>query len=205
MLCLIYLFYYKGGDTTNYFKGAICMINLMFKNFPVYLDIMSGNNSFENYMAFDSSTGYPPTYMYRDEKTFAVVRYINPLVLLCMKSFVPTTIVLASLAFSGPWRLFLMFCREFPGLSKQLAVAILFVPSVFFWGSGLLKDTFTFSAICWYTFSFYKAFIVKEKRLINLIFLLMSVWILISIKPYLFIAIFPGSVLWYVFHMLSLK
>lgn len=202
MLCIIYLYYYKGGDTTNYFKGSVCMINLMFKNFPVYLDIMAGNTSFENYMAFDASTGYPPTYMYRDEKTFAVIRYVNPLVLLCMKSFIPTTIVLASLAFSGPWRLFLMFCREFPGLSKQLAVAILFVPSVFFWGSGLLKDTFTFSAVCWYTFSFYKAFIVKEKRITNSIFLILSIWMLISIKPYLFIAIFPGSVLWYIFNML---
>lgn len=201
-LCIIYLFYYKGGDTTNYFKGSICMINLMFVNFPVYVDIMMGNLSFENYMAFSSETGYPPSYMYRDEKTFAVIRYVNLLVLLCGKQFVPTTIVLSALAYSGPWRLFLMFCREFPGLSKQLAVSILFIPSVFFWGSGLLKDTFTFSAICWYTFSFYKAFIVKENRFMNLIFVALSLWMLISIKPYLFIAIFPGSVLWYVFNSL---
>lgn len=201
-LCIIYLFYYKGGDTTNYFKGSVCMINLMFVNFPVYVDIMMGNLSFENYMAFSSETGYPPSYMYRDEKTFAVIRYVNLLVLLCGKQFVPTTIVLSALAYSGPWRLFLMFCREFPGLSKQLAVSILFIPSVFFWGSGLLKDTFTFSAICWYTFSFYKAFIVKEKRFMNFIFVLLSLWMLVSIKPYLFIAIFPGSVLWYVFNSL---
>jgi hypothetical protein len=111
--------------------------------------------------------------------------------------------MLSALAYSGPWRLFLVFCREFPGLSKQLAFAILFVPSVFFWGSGLLKDTFTFSAICWYTFSFYKIFIVKEKRLLNLIFILISLWVLISIKPYLFIAVFPGSILWYIFMRLS--
>lgn len=201
-MCMIYLFYYKGGDTTNYYKGSICMINLMFVNFPVYVDIMMGNLSFENYMAFSSETGYPPSYMYRDEKTFAVIRYVNLLVLLCGKQFVPTTIVLSALAYSGPWRLFLMFCREFPGLSKQLAVSILFIPSVFFWGSGLLKDTFTFSAICWYTFSFYKAFIVKENRVLNLIFVLLSLWMLISIKPYLFIAIFPGSVLWFVFNKL---
>ena len=71
MVCLLYLFYYDGGDTTNYYKGSICMLNLMFKNFPVYLDIMKGNLSFENYMAFDTHTGYPPTYMYKDEKTFA--------------------------------------------------------------------------------------------------------------------------------------
>ncbi|MEQ8323867.1 MAG: hypothetical protein RIC15_02035 [Vicingaceae bacterium] len=202
-LCFIYLFYYSGGDTVNYFKGAVCMNNLMFKNFDVYMSIMGGNLSFENYMAFDQFTGYPPTYMYRDEKTFAVVRFINPLTLLCFKNFLPTTIVLSTLAYSGPWRLFLLFCREFPGLSKQLAVAVLFIPSVFFWGSGLLKDTFTFSAVCWYTFSFYKTFIVKEKRLIYFTYVIMSLWVLISIKPYLFIAIFPGSVLWFTFHLLN--
>lgn len=203
MLCLIYLFYYDGGDTINYYKGGICMINLAFKNFPVYVDIMKGNLTFENYMAFDQYTGYPATYMYRDEKTFTVIRLINPLILLCFKNFIATTILLAALAYTGPWRLFLMFCREFPGLSKQLAIAILFIPSVFFWGSGLLKDTFTFSAVCWYTFSFYKTFIVKEKRVMNLFFTVLSLWVLILIKPYLFIAIFPGSIMWYVFHLLN--
>lgn len=203
MVCLIYLYYYDGGDTTNYYAGAVCMTNLMMKNFPAYLEIMMGDLSFENYMAFDAETGYPPTYMYKDEKTFAVIRYINPLVFFCMSKYLPTTIVLASLAYSGPWRLFLMFCREFPGLSKQLAVAILFIPSVFFWGSGLLKDTFTFSAVCWYTFSFYKTFIIKEKRLLNLIFMLISLWVMVSIKPYLFIAVFPGSVLWLIFMKIS--
>ncbi len=202
-LCLIYLFYYKGGDTVNYYKGSICMINLLFTNFPVYLDIMMGNLTFENYMAFSSDTGFPPTYMYRDDKTFAVIRYSNLLVLLCAKKFIPTTIILASLAYSGPWRLFLVFCREFPGLSKQLALAILFMPSVFFWGSGLLKDTFTFSAICWYTFSFYKVFIVKEKRFLNSIYILISLWILVAIKPYLFIAVFPGSIMWFIFYRLK--
>ena len=46
------------------------MVNLMFEDFPTYIDIMLGDLSFENYMAFSNETGYPPTYMYRDEKTF---------------------------------------------------------------------------------------------------------------------------------------
>lgn len=202
MVCLIYEYYYHGGDTINYFKGSNCMLNLMFKNFPKYVEIMAGYTTEENYMAFDQDTGYPPAYMYRDPKTFSVIRIVNLLVLFCCKSFLATTILLSALAYSGPWRLFLMFYREFPGLSRQLAFAILYIPSVFFWGSGLLKDTFTFSAICWYTFSFYKCFIVKEKRVLNFTFIVISLWVLVSIKPYLFVAIFPSSVLWYTFHLI---
>lgn len=202
-LCFIYLYYYEGGDTLNYYKGSICMINLLFENPAAYFDIMMGDLSYENYLKFNHRTGYPPTYMYSDANTFSVIRLVNPLVMLGFNHFIPATILLAALAYSGPWRMFLMFCREFPGLSKQLAVAILFVPSVFFWGSGMLKDTFTFSAACWYTFSFYKCFIVKEKRAINFLFMLLSMGMMVAIKPYLFVALFPGSLIWYIFYQLK--
>lgn len=38
------------------------------------------------------------------------------------------------------------FTTEFPDMYKSLAVSILFIPSVVFWGSGLMKDSITFSA-----------------------------------------------------------
>ena len=27
--CLVYVFYYEGGDTINYYKGAVCILNLI--------------------------------------------------------------------------------------------------------------------------------------------------------------------------------
>jgi hypothetical protein len=44
-----------------------------------------------------------------------------------------------------------------------LAYAILFIPSVIFWGSGFMKDTITLSCIGWVTHFFYIIFYETKK------------------------------------------
>jgi hypothetical protein len=93
----------------------------------------------------------------------------------------------------------LVFADTFPKIYKQLAIPLLFIPSAAFWGSGILKDTFTFSAIGWFVYAFYCAFITKENVKKNILILLLSAWIIISIKPYIFIALLPGALIWFNF------
>jgi hypothetical protein len=68
-----------------------------------------------------------------------------------------------------------------------------------FWGSGILKDTLTLMGACWFTFSFYKVFIKREKMLINLITMVLSAWLILQMKPYIFIALVPGALIWFSF------
>jgi hypothetical protein len=194
-VCLVYTLYYKGGDTINYFVSTTPVINMMSKNFYVFLDIMGGNITPENHSFFDNYTGYPE--FWRDPKAMFVVRIIVPLCMLSFQSYLVTSLLLASLCYGGIWRLFLVFNREFPKLEKQFAIAILFIPSVVFWGSGLLKDTITLSAVGWYTYSFYYFVILKRYKISYAIFILVSSFLLLSIKPYILFAILPGSLVWW--------
>jgi hypothetical protein len=193
-VCLIYQFYYKGGDTTNYFETSRAISNLFSKDSDAFFKIMSGDNSLESLSKFDQDTGYP-IYWYND-KTFFVSRLLVPICLLSFKSFIVSTILLAWICYSGVWRLFLLFNREFPHLQKQLAVSILFIPSVIFWGSGLLKDTITLSAVGWYTYHFYYFFIQKKYTFSSGMYVFISAVMLIAIKPYILFALLPGSIIW---------
>jgi hypothetical protein len=196
-VCMIYIYYYEWGDTLVYHNSSSVLINLMYKDFDAFLDIMGGNLAPENYANyFDHETGYPAYYMYKDPQTFSVARYIAPFEFLGVQSYLVTSVLLSVASYTGIWKLYMMLNREYPGIEKRLAIAILFVPSVVFWGSGLLKDTITFAAACWYTYAFYKVFIIKEQRVINAIFVLISVFFILTIKPYIFVALFPGSLLW---------
>ena len=201
-VCLIYTYYYPGGDTVNFFKGCKAMNGLMYYNFEVFLDVLFGDLSWTNYANFTYDTGYPPTYMYKDPHTFAVIRYTTPIMMLCFNSFIITTVILACISYIGIWKFYLMMTRIYPDLSKQLAIAILFMPSVVFWGSGLLKDTYTFSAACWFTYCFYKIFIVKEKVFVNMIIILILSVLILNIKPYILIALLPGVFTWFVYSYL---
>jgi hypothetical protein len=193
-VCLIYTFYYDGGDTVNYFTSTQAFANLMEKDFSSFMKAMFDAQTQENYSLFDSNTGYPLYWW--DARSTMVSKLLVPVYYLGMKSFVASAIVLASICFSGIWRLYLLFCSIFPRIKDQLAVSILFIPSVVFWGSGMLKDTITIGAVGWYAYSFYWFFMKGKYTPGNSAAIILSSYLLIAIKPYIFFALMPGSIVW---------
>ncbi len=195
-LCMIYSFYYTGGDTINYYHDGLCMMNLLYQDFPSWFAVMKETASLQNLFYFSPSTGYP-VYL-RDPNTFFVVKTICLFVVISGGSYIVATLLVTFVSFLGVWKLYEVFVNEFPELRKEMAIAVLFIPSVFFWGSGILKDTITFSAIGFYTFSFYRIFIKRDKLLKNSITLFVSIYLLLAIKPYIILALLPGSLVWVV-------
>lgn len=187
---LVYCFYYVGGDTIGYFEGSVYTSNLLSVDPQAYFSILSGNLSPENFSAFTVETGYPM--YYKDFQSFSVIRFTSILTFFAGKSFMVTTILVAVVTYPGIWRLYLLFREEFPELSRNLAIAILFMPSVAFWGSAILKDAFTLAASAWLLVATYQIFIRNKKILINSFIIIVSIYVLISLKPYIFFAVFMG-------------
>ncbi len=195
---LIYIYYYGDGDTCEYYNSSVNLIRLAGNNLSVFFSIMFGNASPENYSYFNSETGVPSYYF--DSNSFAVSRFTVLFVLLGAKSFMATTVLIATITYFGVWRLFLLFAEQNKEIVKQIAFALLFIPSAFFWGSGILKDSFTLSAACWLMVSVYYLIIKKKKIVFHIITLIISVFILLSIKPYIFFAAFGGIIIMLVHH-----
>ena len=194
-LGLIYFFYYDGGDTTNYFETAAAYVNLFFKNKSDFLQGWLGVVHGDDYYYFDDQTGYP-IYHQRDTNSFFVVRLLIPIVALGFRSYFASAVLTACITFSGLWKLYQTFLQEFPTLKREMAIAVLFIPSCVFWGSGLMKDSFTLSAVGWFTYAFYCFFIKKERKVVFLLQVFIAGFIIIAIKPYIFFALLPGSILW---------
>jgi hypothetical protein len=200
-LCLIYTKYYNGGDTTAFFKGSVSMIKLFSKSSETFFSIMGDNLTKENYSEFDSDTGWP--FYYKESGSFTVIRFTTVIQFISFNSYIVSSIVLASISYAGIWRLFRLFCEIFPSMHKQFFYSILLVPSVLFWGSGILKDTYTLMAASWFTYSFYKVFVKPDKVTINVIMMLIMAYVMIKIKPYIFIALMPGTLLWFAFERVN--
>ncbi len=200
-LVLIYTVYYKGGDTTAYFESAVVLDRLRDINFSGYLEIMGNNLTQETYSYFTSETAWPQYFF--DKQSFTVVRVANIVNNVGFDSYMLTTVVLSALTYNGIWRLFLLFTELYPKYVKQLSYSILYIPSVLFWGSGILKDTLTLMGACWFTFSFYKVFIKRDKMLINAFTMVASAWLILQMKPYIFIALVPGALIWFSFEKIQ--
>jgi hypothetical protein len=108
-LAAVYVFYYGGGDTLNYWEDAGTLRNLMFKDFFCYLDILFGDTSIMNFFCFDVETGNPMSIFLRDSKSYAVTRFTSIPFFLSIDSFFGCTILVAIFSYMGVWRLFLMF------------------------------------------------------------------------------------------------
>ncbi len=196
LFACIYIYYYKGGDTIMYYESGWALVNLFFKKPIEFFYVLFGDYSDEKVYYFDSSTGYILGYIYHDSQTFGVVRVLGPILFLSFKSYVIGTILFSWFSFFGIWKLFLMYCEKYPFLSDKFALVILFIPSVLFWGSGILKDTITLSAACWYVYAMNKLFLKRMDLWRSVFIIFCSSFALVLIKPYIFITLLPGSLLW---------
>ncbi|MFA6400951.1 MAG: hypothetical protein WCX31_04900 [Salinivirgaceae bacterium] len=194
----VYLFYYGGGDTTTYFFGTESIIKMAGKDFPTFIKILIGNNTNEVFSMFDYTTGYPE--YWRDVNSFAVCRFNVPLYLLGGGSYLGNTVVFNLFLYTGVWRFYKMMMELFAQSEKTAALALLFIPSVLFWGSGILKDGWCLTSTFFIFISLYHIFIKKTKILLNLISLILWGYVSISIRPYTFYTAMGAGLVWVGFY-----
>ena len=197
-LCLVYTLYYTDiTDTTGYFKSSISLLKLFSVDSDAYFSILRGNLTNQNRLAFTAETGWP--WYYNDPQAFFVVRLTNLFAFFGMQKYFLTTVLVAWVNYTGVWKLYVLFVDRFKNLDKNLAIAILFLPSVVFWGSGVLKDSFTLSATGWLVYSVYQVIIKKEKFIYHIITIGISSYLLISLKPYILFSVLLGLLVWFTF------
>ncbi|WP_152425124.1 hypothetical protein [Nafulsella turpanensis] len=188
----IYQFYYSGGDTFAYYHDA----SLVWKAF---LD-----SPLKAFRLITASGEYLPgtfdyasqMYFFHDASSYAVVRFAGLFSLFSFNTYAVIACIFAVLSYSGLWALYLTFYRLYPHLYRPLAWAVLFIPSVFFWGSGLLKDTLTLAAVGWATYAVYKIFFRREYVWWFSVVLILSCWVIYSIKIYILLCFLPAVILW---------
>jgi hypothetical protein len=203
-ICLVYVFYYQGGDTTSYYSDC-ATISKAFLKYPFQmLRLTVADLDIQVWYAFDHDTGWP-TYTY-DKHAFWVDRLCWPLCFVSFRSFIATTMLLSQICYKAIWRMYQTLIYEFPTLQRQMAIAMFFIPSVFFWGSGILKDSITFAAVSLYVSSFHMIMKLRKQIFRNIIYIIIASFLLIQIKPYIFFALLPGTVLWFAgFFLASLE
>lgn len=191
---IIYVYNYRGGDTINYWYSAKSLVNLASHDFDAFWNIMLGSMDIEHLSAFTRDTGY--VYYRRDPQAFAVNRFMVPFVFLGAKHFLLSTITLAFCMYLIVFRFYRFLTRLYPESRKIAAISVLFVPSVVFWSSGILKDSLTFAFSLLSIVSIYNLLIKPNNWIRYLIYLIFSAFIIISIKPYIFYALLAASLVW---------
>ncbi len=192
-LGFLYQFYYEGGDTFNFHTHGSRLIWEAFCESPlVGLKLLFSQGE----LTGDTFKHATRITFYLDPSSFFIVRIAAVFDLITFSSYTATAVLFGVFGFSGVWALFITFYRQAPFQYRWIAFAILFIPSVIFWGSGIMKDTVTLAFLGFLTFSIYTLFIKRKYSLWSVILLIVSAWVIYSVKKYILLCFFPAALLW---------
>lgn len=189
---LIYLYYYGDGDSLYYYRRGIFLRDLLDADFSTNLKVF-----FSSHFKYDSNV-MMYSYMLNSEviSYFTVVQIVTLLSYLGFKSFIGISMLFGVTSFVGNWLMYKTFCKMYPEMYKYFAFGTLFLPSLIFWGSGLFKDTITYSAVGFIFWGFYNIFFLKRRLIISVVTMLISIYLVSVIKAYIVIVLMPFLILW---------
>lgn len=192
-IALIYQFYYGGGDTFNYFTFSKIVNSSANESLDTWFGLITRSSYEENPYLYKYSQAIE---FYTDPSSYSVVAISALLGVVTFNTYIPTALLFAFVSYSGIWAMYRSFQRTFPHLTKELAYAFLFVPSVFVWGSAVFKDTICMFGLGWMTYTTFRIFVDRDFSVKNIFLLCFSFYLIAVIKIYILMAFLPGLMLW---------
>ncbi len=186
-----YIYVYGGGDTTAFYDAAITLNNLFFKSPALYFEQMfTTPNKFQFTTFYDSVTGYPPGWIFREPEGFFVSKIISILSFFTLKSYFAMSLIFSAFAAHASWKL-LQLVRSYKfNNEKLIAFGILFLPSVNFWCTGISKDSIVLIEAMYLIYNAFKI-ISKEHQsnIFNYIMVLFMAFLIYHIRSFILISI----------------
>ena len=181
------------GDTNNYYHQAGIVYHAFGDSFAAGWELVTTSGDIT-----------PAIKEYTDQLTwfghgsneYFVIRVAAVFALLSFNTYTVIALFFAAVTFSGMWVMYMTFVKLRPQVYKELAIAVFFLPSVFFWGSGLLKDSLCIGALGWLFYAFYRGAIERKNMLRCLLVGASAVGVIFAMKIYILLAFMPPALLW---------
>jgi hypothetical protein len=198
----IFCLYISYGDSTAlYYPEGLNIFHLIIKNPSENIKwvFLPGKDFDETLLSDTYNRGY-----FHSEGNYFIVRLVTIFSFFSFGSYIVMNLFFGMIAFSGIWRLFKFFYEQYPHLHKKLAIAILFLPTLVFWTSGILKDPITTGMLGWLTYSLYNLLYNKKGIIKNTLIAVLSGYILAVIKAYILFSYLPFFLLFIIFKNIRL-
>ncbi len=193
-LGFLYQFYYNGGDTFNFHTyGSRRIWEAFMDSSDLGLKLLFADGKSEAGI-YKYSSEIP---FFRDSSSYTVIRIAGFLDLFTFSAYSGTAVLFSVMSFTGAWMLFLTFYQKYPESKFVLALAILFIPSVIFWGSGILKDSLTLSCLGVATYEIDRILMRSKFSILHLLCLLLSLYVIFVTKKFILQAFLPAAIFWF--------
>lgn len=175
---LLYTYYYPVGDTFEYFKDASRIASVFSQDFSAYAEFLFFNKGLQSL----SLTFYEPRAVF-------LTKIVSVFTILTARNYWIISLYFSFLSFLSAWVLVKTINRNVSSVNTPSFIAFLFLPSIVFWTSGLIKESLAVAALYCLTAFFLKIWFNERIRIVNIVGALISLWLFWNLKYY-FLAIF---------------
>ncbi|MBI3133520.1 MAG: hypothetical protein HYZ14_02485 [Bacteroidetes bacterium] len=185
----IFNYYYTFGDTFVYAKGGSVMAETLTHDPATYFRLLVAENDNlpPDLWQFEQRITYS-----RGAEEWFMVKLFSPLMLISFHSYLVSTLFMSLISFWGGWKLYLVFKDILPQRKDLAFAAVFLVPSALFWGSGVMKDTFTLAGINYVIYCLYFSLFKKKFKLSLFVGALIAATVVFLMKGYIILAFLPA-------------
>ena len=202
LYCMVIEYYYGYGDSFLFFQGSNFIREVISSTGDPFSTFFMSSNDFTRVVAdiadpnISLPTGIEVVSNLTIMKISAFLSYFS------FNSYLIISLFFGLFSFIGLWKLYSAL-NEITGkkVDRFLAIAILYTPSIWFWGGGLIKDSVCVGAIGLVVYYLHKFFIKKKVRVRDPIIFLVSFYLLFAIKNYIAGALVVSAVFAYMLYI----
>ncbi len=195
LLGAVYTFYYTNrltSDTFKFFDDSQIMFNLLFEHPKWFFQMLTGYHDDAPYLLpyYDiMHNWYNKSAIFNDYRT--QIRINTILRFISLGYYNVHVVIFSFLSFIGLTALLKLFINDLKEKRTFLYVGVYFLPSVVFWGSGLLKDSLIFFATGISLYYLQKAITKSSRRVLYVFSFLLFFALLMVIKFHNYILLVP--------------
>lgn len=180
---ILYKYYYDGvpGDTFVFFNDASRLADLFYSHPAAYFDFL---------LSGDSPVGIATTEP-RSVFFVAILSFIN---LATGNNYWVSSLWFSFFAFSCSYRLVIKLDSVFPALRLASRIALLFIPSVVVWSSGIIKESLAFAAVAILAVHFLSLMRWQKPTWLDYLAVAFYTYLLLSLKYYWGAVLIPSMV-----------
>jgi len=197
---LVTAFYYGGGDSEMFFYSVKDMRQAIAADDLSYWELLkmesAGDYSSLAFYFEQDNTKYPVSGFMRSSSNFLVPKLALIPSVIFFNSYLSICLVFSFFALGGAIRLYKLFLHYFPDLRREVAIAVLFLPSACYWSAGFLKDSICFGSMGFLLYGLFNVFIKRKNLIGSLLWITVGTYFLYTIKVYILLALVPGIGFW---------
>lgn len=138
----LYFHYYESGDTISYFHDAMLLRGLALSDLQTFFTFLWTDSLPQDYLS-------ELIYYTSSPRALFFTKILTVLNLLFLDHYYLIAIFISILSFAGFYILAQQLASTFKAGKNAAVVALLFVPSVLLWTSGMIKESLTMSCMAY--------------------------------------------------------